>query len=291
MAGNFNGTYQAKLNASWKDWIHTNLTRGIPRAALYEKLRQQGFGLGAIKDGMGTHYPDIPVDEHGRDSSGRTTAYEQLANCALTRRKADGLRRVLTAKAQVYLWDNFLSEDDCDTLIELTNSQLHDSTISTAGKEKDYAFRTSKTCYLQEFDHPLVTELDTRMSSALGISEKWSEPNQSQKYTVGQEFKAHTDYFEPGTEEYQQFCTMAGQRTWTFMIYLNEGCEGGGTRFRKLDKIFTPTKGRAVIWNSLTVNGDPNPLTIHHGTKVRSGEKYVITKWFRDMGEGPAITE
>ena len=75
------------------------------------------------------------------------------------------------------------------------------------------------------------------------------------------------------------------------MVYLNEGCEGGATRFRKIDKQFIPQKGRAVIWNSMLPSGDPNPVSIHHGMKVRAGEKYVITKWFRDKGHGPLFRE
>jgi prolyl 4-hydroxylase len=30
-----------------------------------------------------------------------------------------------------------------------------------------------------------------------------------------------------------------------------------------------------------------NRNTIHHGMKVRSGTKYIITKWFRERGFGP----
>ena len=46
---------------------------------------------------------------------------------------------------------------------------------------------------------------------------------QGQRYEVGQEFKAHTDYFEPSGADFAKFCAVAGQRTWTVMIYLNAG--------------------------------------------------------------------
>lgn len=71
------------------------------------------------------------------------------------------------------------------------------------------------------------------------------------------------------------------------MIYLNDVEEGGGTRFRRLEKTITPEKGKAVIWNNLNSDGSVNPYTIHHGMKVRKGSKYVITKWFRERGWGP----
>ena len=30
-------------------------------------------------------------------------------------------------------------------------------------------------------------------------------------------------------------------------------------------------------------DGTLNPATLHHGMKVRSGVKYVITKWYREL--------
>ena len=117
------------------------------------------------------------------------------------------------------------------------------------------------------------------------------DTNQGQKYSVGQEFKAHHDYFTPNSQEYLTYCQHAGQRTWTFMIYLNDTPAGGGTRFRKLEKTFYPKQGMAVLWNNLKEDGSPNPYTLHHGMKVREGEKYVITKWFRERGWGPMFLE
>lgn len=282
---------QSLLPKTWHEWISTNLRRGVPRQTLYTNMRTAGFGVGAIKEGMAANFPDAPLHDENQDPSNRTVDYAEIANCAVTKSKQAGLKKVLTSKAQVYVLDNFLSEEECRELIKLVNTSLHDSTITTQKTEKDYAFRTSKTCYLDKFDQPIVHDIDDRISKTLGISKQWAEPNQAQKYTAGQEFKAHTDYFEPGTPEYKEYCTQTGQRTWTFMVYLNEGCEGGGTRFRKLDKVFTPQTGKAVMWNNLSDQGDPNPYTLHHGTKVKSGEKYVITKWFRDIGKGPILID
>lgn len=72
-----------------------------------------------------------------------------------------------------------------------------------------------------------------------------------------------------------------GQRTWTFMLYLNEPEEGGETDFPSLGVTVKPRTGRAVIWNSLKEDGTPNSRTLHHGMQVRKGFKAVITKWFR----------
>ena len=278
-----------KLSKLWQDWIKMHLGRYAKPIVLYEKMRLEGFGHGQIKAGLGNLYPDVPLDELGRDASGRIFDYDLIANCALTKRDDPNIRRLPTKKAQLYTWSNFLTPDECAELRELTDSHLRASTISASHDSHYEKFRTSSTCLLDQLGSPIVDALDEKMSRALGISNTWAEETQAQKYEVGQEFKAHTDYFEPGADEYKQFCATSGQRTWTFMIYLNDVEVGGATRFRKLEKAFTPREGQAVIWNSLTPKGDPNPFTIHHGMKVRKGEKYVITKWYRDSGEGPLL--
>ena len=43
--------------------------------------------------------------------------------------------------------------------------------------------------------------------------------------------KEHTDWFAPGTEEFDRHTSPGGQRTWTVMVYLNAVEAGGETRF------------------------------------------------------------
>ncbi|MGD9811892.1 MAG: prolyl hydroxylase family protein, partial [Sphingobium sp.] len=116
----------------------------------------------------------------------------------------------------------------------------------------------------------------------LGIAPDYGEPIQGQRYAVGQEFKAHTDYFEPDGPDYEKFCAIAGNRTWTAMIYLNEPEAGGATRFTNVGKTIQPATGKMLLWNNRRADRSLNPDTIHHGMKVRAGTKYIITKWFRD---------
>ena len=115
-----------------------------------------------------------------------------------------------------------------------------------------------------------------------GLNPAYGEPLQGQRYAVGQEFKPHTDYFTPGGRDFQKFCALSGNRTWTFMIYLNDVAAGGATRFKMLDKTFQPERGKLLCWNNRLPNGAVNPATLHHGMKVRKGVKYVITKWYRE---------
>lgn len=141
-------------------------------------------------------------------------------------------------------------------------------------------FRTSETCDLDWTDR-IVSEVNGRIAALLGLDLAASEPLQGQRYGPGQEFKAHTDTFEPGGYDFLVHTAASGQRTWTAMIYLNEPEDGGATRFKSAGKTVRPETGKLVAWNNLLDDGQPNPATLHQGMKVRRGTKYVLTKWFR----------
>ncbi len=159
---------------------------------------------------------------------------------------------------------------------------------STTADEGVSKFRTSTTCELDTLGDSIVNDIDRRICQYLGIDPRNSEPIQGQWYEVGQEFKAHTDYFDPTSPTFEQHIGDRGQRTWTFMIYLNTTREGGSTFFPELDMDFQPQAGTALIWNNRDTSGALNPSTVHHGTKVHAGYKAVITKWFRSVEPLPA---
>lgn len=194
-----------------------------------------------------------------------------------------GVQKVPNPKLTLFIKRAFLDEATCAALVAQIDAQRRPSTISD--HNGDNAFRTSETCDLAA-DDPVVAAVDAAIAAATGLDPAHGEPIQGQRYAVGQEFKAHTDYFEPAGVDYQKFCGVAGNRTWTAMIYLNEPEAGGATRFKAVDKTIQPETGKLVCWSNRRPDGSLNPATIHHGMKVRAGTKYVITKWFRERPWG-----
>lgn len=190
-----------------------------------------------------------------------------------------GVQRVPTPKAEVFQARRFIPPELCAGLIALIEADRRPSTI--ADDNGDPTFRTSETCDLAA-DNPYVRALEERFLALSGLDPAFGEPIQGQRYAAGQEFKAHTDYFNPQGPDYQRYCAASGQRTWTFMIYLNDVAAGGATRFKHLDKMFQPEAGKLLFWNNRLADGAVNPATLHHGMKVRRGVKYVITKWYRE---------
>lgn len=194
-----------------------------------------------------------------------------------------GVQLAPFAKLELFQLRGFLPPDLCTDLIALIDAGRRPSTIADANG--DMYFRTSETCDLDPAE-PAVADLEVRLFALNRIDPAHGEPVQGQRYAVGQEFKAHTDYFEPDGADWDRYCSVAGQRTWTFMIYLNDVTAGGGTRFGVPKKIVQPETGKLLVWNNLRPDGRPNPNTLHHGMKVRSGVKYVITKWYREKPWG-----
>ena len=194
-----------------------------------------------------------------------------------------GIQRTPSPKLTLFQQRGFLSPETCVELIALIDAERRPSTVSDFNG--DAAFRTSETCDLSPHI-AIVAALEARILAFIGLDPAHGEPIQGQRYAVGQEFKGHTDYFEPNGSDFHKYTSVAGNRTWTVMIYLNVPQAGGATRFKAIDKIVQPETGKLLCWNNLRPDGTPNPSTIHQGMKVRAGVKYVITKWFRERPWG-----
>lgn len=236
------------FDKAWKDWLHHNLERGCAREDLIRILLREGFDDSEIR---------------------RELTPLSVAN----------LVPLSPSRVQLFTAEDFIGRAECAAIVELMMDRLRPSTL-TMPDEPDKFFRRSRTCDLSFIDDVRVRRLDSRICEAMGIAQSLAEPTQAQYYAPGDEFKPHTDYFE--SYELERFSTPSlGQRSWTFMAYLNEPEGGGATDFVRLGISVRPRTGRAVIWNNLYPDGRPNPDTLHHGTPVTSGYKAIITKWFR----------
>jgi len=237
---------RTELPQEWKEWVAHNVARGCSIADLFSTLVREGFAPEAAEREL------------------------NLRRVALKRFPSDRL--------ELYTAESFLLPEECDELIDIIKRRLRPSTISHDGTA-NAAFRTSRTCDLVGGE-PAVRALDEKICGAMGIDPALAEPSQGQYYELTQEFKPHTDYFEAYELERNSTPTL-GQRTWTFMVYLNDVESGGETAFVNIGLAIPPKQGTAVLWNNLKPDGTPNYDTLHHGTPVKAGHKAIITKWFR----------
>lgn len=193
-----------------------------------------------------------------------------------------GAKRIKYPFTKIYTVDDFATEEECQLMINIINEEATPSSIANPDdKQITSDYRTSQTADLSYLRHPELFEIDYKITALLGLNPLLAEVMQGQKYNIGQYYKKHCDFFDPWSKEHKVYCEWMGQRTWTFMLYLNDVNEGGETYFKRLNLRVKPQKGKAVIWNNLYGNGFPNHKTLHEALPPASGPKYIITKWFR----------
>lgn len=285
---------KSSFDTSWTEWINTNLTQGCCQNELKQILLESGFEPTLVENYPGwTDKRHIDTAPHTGPSNKEITRSFQSSDVIIL----PGAKRITPDKFKVpdseskpkiklYYLDNFVSEEDCQEIIRHVKTNMKSSTITTPD-ETDKKFRTSQTCHMGYLQIDCLQRLNHRICEYMGMESERSEDIQGQHYEVGQEFKAHTDFFTPGTTEYQQYAGEQGQRTWTFMIYLNDVPDGSGgdTEFVRLGMSFQPKRGQAIIWNNLLPDGSPNQDTLHWAHKILQGDKTIITKWFRQYGK------
>jgi prolyl 4-hydroxylase len=187
--------------------------------------------------------------------------------------------RMPAREADMFVVRDFLPPDDCARLIELIDRDRFPSGLLADKPEP--GFRTSESCNLDRAD-PFVASIEDRISKLMGIQPEHGETVQGQRYAPGQQFKPHHDWFHVQESYWQTEQRQGGQRTWTVMVFLNEPEGGGHTNFPNVNVRITPRTGNLLAWNNMDAQGEPNPYTLHEGTPVTAGVKYVITKWYRE---------
>ena len=213
---------------------------------------------------------------------------DPMADPKVLARIGDMVRRNLVAcaaaedrggeKADLFVVPGFLSRPECKRLVRAIDRRIGPSTLFR-GTEID-GFRTSSTHYFDRSD-PETVELERKIDGLLGLDHRYAEVTQGQRYLAGQQYKHHFDFFSTTQDYWEREKRRGGQRTWTAMVYLNKVEGGGATDFPELGLAVEPEPGTLLTWNNMDRKGRPNRATLHSGTPVEAGSKYVVTQWYR----------
>lgn len=179
--------------------------------------------------------------------------------------------------------DNFLSDEECDRLIEL-GEKNSDIMNDYEPEELDNRTSLNSWCKRECYTDPLMNGIIERMSEVTGIPQENSEYLQMLKYSAGREYEEYEEY-ELSEDSYDH---MPGPTVITFLLFLNEVEEGGETHFdnlsgndNKLSLDIQPKKGTVLIWPS--VENDPSFIeerTLHKFMPVTKGVKYGVKASF-----------
>ncbi len=109
---------------------------------------------------------------------------------------------------------------------------------------------------------------------------KQGEPLQVLRYAPGQEYRPHFDAIDRADN----------QRVLTFLVYLNDGYEGGETRFLHSGLTVKGKKGDGLLFRNAGQDGRPDPNSQHAGLPVTSGEKFLASRWIRQRALDPRLS-
>ncbi|MED4018823.1 2OG-Fe(II) oxygenase [Sutcliffiella cohnii] len=173
----------------------------------------------------------------------------------------------------VVILGNVLSDEECDELIKLSKDRLEHSKVANSLKVNE--LRTSSSTFLPEGENEIVARVEKRISQIMNIPVEHGEGLQILNYKIGQEYKAHFDFFTSKSGKVQN------PRISTLVMYLNDVEEGGETDFPKLKYSVSPQKGMAVYFEYFYNDQTLNELTLHGGAPVTIGDKWAATQWMR----------
>lgn len=190
--------------------------------------------------------------------------------------------RALCERPRVSVIDQLLSADECRLLIASARPYLkHSKTIDPAtGQALKIEIRTSSDTSVDPLLETSALRLvQLRMAAAAGIDLPHAERLTVLRYAPGEQYRPHRDYAPPGAIERDR--PLAGNRLRTICVYLNAVEAGGATEFPVPGLRVDPVPGRAVIFDNLHPDGRPDPDSLHAGTPVEAGEKWLATLWIR----------
>jgi prolyl 4-hydroxylase len=185
---------------------------------------------------------------------------------------------------RIALFNNVLTEDECDALIAASRSKLQRSKVVANREQGEFvdATRTSYGAHFDKGESALVNTIQRRIAELARWPIANAEPLQILNYGVGGEYLPHFDYFEPQEPGRPSPLQTGGQRIATVVMYLNDVAAGGGTIFPHLNLETRPRKGGAIYFSYQLPDGSVDPMTLHGGSPVIRGEKWIATQWFRE---------
>lgn len=292
----------AALPLTWRSWITENLERGCSpldmansmarsgqhsmaaaRAAIDEALRLRAGGAAVAAADAAPAQPMASAF-----SAPREMPYIDVSSNRIAAPDREVEVLFVLKKPQVILLGNVLSDDECDAIIAHCGARYTRSTVTAEadGASVVHEGRTSEMAFIQRGETEVAERIDRRLAALAHWSPECSEPFQLQKYGKTQEYRPHYDWLDPDSAGHRAHLARGGQRLATFVLYLCDVEQGGGTVFPHLGLEVFPKKGSALWFLNTDANHQPDPQTLHGGAPVVSGTKIIANKWLRQERYG-----
>ncbi|XXG48451.1 hypothetical protein AAC387_Pa02g2898 [Persea americana] len=195
---------------------------------------------------------------------------------------------------RAFSYTGFLSDDECDHLINLAKDKLGKSMVADndSGKSIMSEVRTSSGMFLNKRQDEIVESIERRIAAWTFFPEENGESIQILHYEHGEKYEPHFDYFHDKANQER-----GGHRIATVLMYLSNVEMGGETIFphsegkdpqpkddtwsdcAKRGYAVKPRKGDALLFFSLHPDASTDTNSLHGSCPVIEGEKWSATKW------------
>ncbi|MFS2135494.1 2OG-Fe(II) oxygenase [Duganella sp. Dugasp56] len=293
-------TYQnvfSTLPQTWQDWIMENLARACSPLDMANSMARSGQHSMAVA--RAAIDEALALRARGIDSAGAGSAHAPAPASAFEAPQEmpyiDVSRNLVAApdrevevlfvlkQPQVILLGNVLSDEECDAIVSHCGGRYTRSTVTAEadGASVVHEGRTSEMAFIQRGEAEVAERIDRRLAALAHWSPECSEPFQLQKYGKTQEYRPHYDWLDPDSAGHRSHLARGGQRLATFILYLCDVDQGGGTVFPGIGLEVFPKKGNALWFLNTDANHQPDKQTLHGGAPVVSGTKIIANKWLR----------
>jgi prolyl 4-hydroxylase len=291
------------LDKSWQKWIGENLARGCAQTDMLTVMVKAGIAADTALFNL-AHFSAASTSKASPGQAMNKSANPTGAKAAVTQsgdyvQEASYLfqyeNAIVTKDGQhiqvamriaapdVVLLDNFMTHEECDAVCELSKSTLTKSMVvdDATGAHVGHEHRTSMGTYFTLGQNDLVKKIEARIAEITGTPVPNGEGIQILNYVGGGEYRPHFDYF-PDNAGGRVHTAKGGQRIITVIMYLNDVKAGGATVLPDINLSVYPKKGSALYFSYFNSIGQVDPSTLHGGSPVVDGEKWIATKWIRE---------
>lgn len=193
-------------------------------------------------------------------------------------------RELFDQGPDIRIVDGFMTPEECDAIMAIAEPRLEASMVygvtAENGDAVDKDSRVSRQTWLNDSDSGVVDAFSKKVSELSGLPVSAQEELQVVRYEDGGFYGPHHDACKSDLADCSRMDDELGPRYLTFLVYLNDGFQGGETEFPDVGQKVTPAKGRLVIFRNTDDQGRVVESSRHAALPVTGGvPKWVANKW------------
>ncbi|XP_065021645.1 probable prolyl 4-hydroxylase 4 isoform X2 [Musa acuminata AAA Group] len=205
--------------------------------------------------------------------------------------------KLLSWKPRAFVYERFLTDEECDHLISLARLELKRSAVADnlSGKSTLSEVRTSSGMFINKGKDSIVEGIEDKIAAWTFLPKENGEDIQVLRYEPGQKYDPHYDYFSDKVN-----IARGGHRIATVLMYLTDVAKGGETVFPSAEeprhrgedakddsfsecaqrgKAVKPKRGNALLFFSLHPDATTDQGSLHAGCPVIEDENESCERW------------